>query len=333
MARGAIRIEVGEDDAERRLDALIRRRFGLPRPLVMKLIRKGDVRLNGRRADPAARLAIGDRVEVAGVRAPPAPARAAGRAAPRRAPATRVDPRAIVYEDADILVFDKPPGVVAHAGSGHERGVVDALIAYLDIPPGAPRPALVNRLDRDTSGLIVLARTPLALRRLNAAIRRGEMKKGYLALVRGAPAPEAGEIRGALAKRRGPDGLERMEVLGDGEGGLPALTRYRTERRLAGGRAALLALAPETGRTHQLRAHLAWRGHPIALDRKYGDARFNAEIEEGTGLRRLFLHASALAFPHPRTGAPVRVAAPLPPDLVAALEWLARGGKGKAGCP
>jgi 23S rRNA pseudouridine955/2504/2580 synthase len=314
---GELRFEVGEDDAERRLDAFVRRRVGLPRSLVMKLARRGEIRVNGARAEAGRKLAAGDVVVVRGAREGPA-----GKAPelPSPPPGGRAAPRGIVHEDADILVFDKPSGLVSHPGSGHGRGVVDILLAYLGVAAG---PALVNRLDRDTSGLLVLAKTPLALRRLNATIRRGGLEKGYTALARGVPRPAEGEIRAALRKERQADGLERMAVVPAGaEGALAAVTRYRTLRVLDGGRAALLALAPETGRTHQLRAHLASRGHPIAGDPKYGDAAWNRDLEERAGLRRLFLHAGSLAFPHPRNAEPVRFEAPLPAELVGVLERL-----------
>src|SRR5439155_22419049 len=132
----------------------------------------------------------------------------------------------------------------------------------------------------------------------------------------------AGEIRAALRKEAGPDGRERMAIVPEGPGALAALTRWRTERRV-GRAAALLELEPLTGRTHPLRAHLAHLGHPIALDRKYGDPRFNRDVEDASGLRRLFLHASRLALPHPRTGERLEVEAPLAADLGAALEALA----------
>src|SRR5439155_21243740 len=134
--------------------------------------------------------------------------------------------------------------------------------------------------------------------------------------------PPEGEVRAALRKEAGADGRERMAVVPDGPGALPAVTRWRTERRF-GDRAALLELEPLTGRTHQLRAHLAHVGHPIALDGKYGDPRFNRDVEDASGLRRLFLHASRLALPHPRTGERLEVEAPLAADLGAALEALA----------
>jgi 23S rRNA pseudouridine955/2504/2580 synthase len=309
---GTHRFAIGEDDAERRIDALLRRRLGLPRGLAMKLLRTGDVRLNGKKAKPDARLAPGDTVEVRRVEAAPAPPPRAsapsGKPRPERAREHR-PLRGIIHEDADVVVFDKPPGLVSHKGSGHERGAVDLLLEHLgDAGPrarGDVRPALVNRLDRDTSGLLVMARTGLALRRLNATIRKGGFENA------------------ALRKEKSADGLERMVVVGDEEeGALASVTRYRTVRVLAGGAASLLALEPETGRTHQIRAHLRSRGHPIALDRKYGDARWSAEIEERTGLARLFLHAETLAFEHPRTGEVVRFRAPLPADLEAALERL-----------
>ncbi|HVY62567.1 MAG TPA: RluA family pseudouridine synthase [Planctomycetota bacterium] len=348
-----MQLAIDEDDDGRRIDAVVRRRLGLPRSLVMKLLRTGKVRLNGARVKPDAHVASGDSIDVAdpGLASHPMPhcpstltetahegksgrkpAPGAAREAATRAPRPPRDlARRIVHEDADVLVFDKPPGLVAHVGTGHGGGLVDLLHAHLGVAPDAAfRPALANRLDRDTSGLVLLAKTALALRRLNATIRAGGLEKGYLALVRGAPEPPEGEVRAALRKDRGPDGLERMTVVPDGApGALPAATGYRVLRRIAGGVAAaseaglaLVELSPRTGRTHQLRAHLAHLGCPIAGDPRYGDREWNRALEREAGLRRLFLHASRLAFPHPRTGARIAVEAPLAADLAAALDRL-----------
>jgi 23S rRNA pseudouridine955/2504/2580 synthase len=292
----------------------------------MKLVRTGKVRLNGSKTEIDARVHDGDVVEVdesAQLAARPDAAPPAANAAPRGPVPAWLAPR-ILFEDADILAFDKQPGMVSHVGSGHAEGVVDLLNGYLGTAPDAAfRPALANRLDRDTSGVLLLAKTELALRRLNESMRRGTLEKGYLALVRGAPEPPAGRIEAALRKEKSADGLERMAVVPpEAPGALAAATRYATLRVVGGGEAALLDVTLETGRTHQIRAHLTHLGHPVALDRKYGSPAFNADLEARTGLRRLFLHASRLGFPHPRTGERRVVEAPLAKDLADALERL-----------
>jgi 23S rRNA pseudouridine955/2504/2580 synthase len=345
-----VKLPIDEDDAGRRVDAVVRRRLGLPRSLVMKSLRTGRIRVNEARARPDAHVALGDVVEVDDALPPAsrAPARRPARPAPAPAPdadALADVARRIVYRDPDVVIFDKPAGMVAHAGSGHAAGAVDLLCAWLrtsartmargratrecGVAEDATfRPALAHRLDRDTSGLVVLATTAHALRRLAASIRGGQFEKSYVALVRGVPDPPEGEIRAALRKEQATDGRERMVVVPEGSGGLASVTRYRTLRTF-GRDAALLALTPETGRTHQLRAHLAHLGHPIALDPRYGDPAFDRRLRERTGLRRLFLHAARLAFPHPRTGARVQVEAPLAADLKAAVARLEAGGTGR----
>jgi 23S rRNA pseudouridine955/2504/2580 synthase len=327
-----LRIEVGEDDAGRRLDAFLTRRAGLPRPLVMRLLRSGKARRNGARARGDARVEAGDVVEVEAraPRAAPARAQEAPAAARLSLPDEEVA-RRILYEDADVLVFDKPAGVVAHAGSGHAGGLVDVLGAFLARRGGPPRegaaagfrPALAQRLDRDTSGATILALSGRALRALAAAIREGALEKTYTALVRGAPRAEAGVVDAALRKEAAAGGKERMAVVDAGAlGALAARTAWRRVEVLGGGAASLLELRPETGRTHQLRAHCAHMGHPIALDPRYGDRAFDAGLRARTGLRRLFLHAARIVFPHPTTGARVEVAAPLPEELARALAVL-----------
>lgn len=321
---------IGDDDAERRLDAFLRERLRLPRSLVYKLLRQARIRLNGRKATADRRLAAGDRVSVPedverAAAAPPlapeplparSPLAAAERAAVRAATA---------WEDDDVLVFSKPPGIVSHAGTGHgEGGAVELLRRHLEVPPDAPfQPSFANRLDRDTSGLLLLAKTPYAQRRLGKAVKGRRIDKGYVALVGGGPPePAEGVVQAALRKERVGD-LEKM-VVASGEGALDALTRYRLLRPVSRARGALLALEPITGRTHQLRAHCASIGHPIALDWKYGDPAWNREMEATTGLRRLFLHAGRLEFPHPRRDERVVVEAPLPEDLARALARLER---------
>ncbi len=327
------RLAVSEDDAGRRRAAVARTRRGLPRSLVMKLARTGKLRLNGRRAEAGEKVAAGDVLEVRDARAQPqmsSPGTSTARsnsATPQMSPPGTSAPRPpadlaarIVFEDRDVLLFDKPPGVAAHGGSGHAGGAIDWLVPPA-ATPGAFRPALVNRLDRDTSGLLILAKSGLALRALNEAVREGRIAKTYVGLVRGAPEPPAGEVVAALRKDRGVDGRERMAVVDPGApGALPAVTRYRTLERAGG--ASLVELRPATGRTHQLRVHLAHLGHPIALDPRYGDPDFDRDLRERTGLTRLFLHAARIELAHPRTGAPLAIEAPLAADLAAGLARL-----------
>jgi len=343
-----VRIEVTEDDAGRRLDALVRRAAGLPQPLVMRLIRTGRVVVSGRKVRPDARVETGDVVEFEDVGLTPAPGRkggparesdrAGGRAGVEAAPAERGPrlsdeeiKRRILFEDKDLLVFDKPAGIVAHAGTGHGGGLVDLLAAYVaaSSPGSDGKPALAQRLDRDTSGATVLAKTGLALRGLTASIRVGRLEKGYTALVHGTPALTEGVVDAALLKEAGIDGLERMRVVdAEAPGALAARTRWRLVRAIAGKHAALLDLTPETGRTHQIRVHCAHMGHRIAGDPRYGDRALDGILEREAGLRRLFLHASRLAFPHPRTGERLEVTAPLAQDLAQVLARLEGGAPG-----
>jgi 23S rRNA pseudouridine955/2504/2580 synthase len=326
-------IEVGPDDAEVRLDAFLRARHRIPRSLVYKLIRQARILVGGRKVTAERRLEAGERVTVPDdvLRAAPEPAAAPPLPARRpmdAAEAARVR-AAIAYEDEDVIVFDKPAGLAAHKGQGHEDGgVVELLRRWLRVPPDAPfQPSLANRLDRDTSGLVLLAKTPYGQRRLGKAVKGGHVEKEYAALVGGGvPEPAAGEVRAALKKMsvRADGGLEKMVVSSDPDA-LAATTRYRVLRPVAGAGGALLALEPVTGRTHQLRAHCAAIGHPIALDWKYGDAAWNRRLGAIAGLARLFLHASRIAFPHVRRpGEVVRVESPLPPDLAGPLARLER---------
>lgn len=216
----------------------------------------------------------------------------------------------VLYEDAHVIVFNKPSGLAVQGGSGVPLSLEDLLAAFAK--SNGKRPRLVHRLDRDTSGLIVAARTKPAAAQLSQAFATRDVEKAYLAIVcGGAPAPPEGEIALALRKssRRG---LDIMEI---DPGGLPSLTRYRT--LAATSQSALLELRPETGRMHQLRAHLAAIGRPIAGDGKYGGL-FQLV---GVTVSRLMLHAAALKLPHPAGGRP-RFEAPLPPDMAELLRSL-----------
>lgn len=309
----ASRIRVDAEEAGSRLDRLLLRRLGgSARPLVMRLIRRGNVRVNGRRARPELRLAAGDEIflpaslrQPAGTRAPSPVPLQGSRAAP-------MPP--VLYEDADLLVINKPPGVVVHGGSGHAHGLIELLRESL----GEPELRLAHRLDRDTSGCLLLARRLSVLRALTAAFRDRAAHKTYLAWVAGWPEPPAGRLRGRLLKGRLRGG-ERVVVTG--EGGKAAVTDYQTCIRadLATGqpgemdawRAALLALTPESGRTHQLRVQLQAAGHAILGDGKYGSRDDNRRFR-ALGGRGLALHAWRLRIAHPADGRLLDVRAPWP---------------------
>jgi 23S rRNA pseudouridine1911/1915/1917 synthase len=238
-------------------------------------------------------------------------------------------PFPILYEDRDLLVLDKPAGLVVHPAPGNEDGtLVNALIAHCgaDLPGigGERRPGIVHRLDKDTSGVMVVAKTEQALATLSAAFAARDLDRAYLALVWGVPAPAVGEIEGAIG--RDPRERKRMAIVA--RGGKPALTRYRTlaQRDMA---VALLECRLATGRTHQIRVHLASRGHPIVGDPLYLRRVPAAARGLAEDVRRLLLdfprqalHAARLGFSHPRTGEALSFTTPPPPDMRALLERL-----------
>jgi 23S rRNA pseudouridine1911/1915/1917 synthase len=213
----------------------------------------------------------------------------------------------VLFEDADVLAVDKPAGLVVHPAYRHPAGTLFDVVAARQEARGEGRPWLLHRLDRDTSGAVLLAKTERARRGLVRQFERREVRKWYLALVRGVPAPPANEI--AVPLRRDP--ADRRRVVVD-PAGQHAQTGYRL--LAAGAGRALLLVAPRTGRTHQIRAHLAWLGHPLLGDATYAD------VAKGPGgVLRHMLHAWVLAVRHPVTGEPLRVLAPPPADLAALL--------------
>lgn len=306
--------EVEPDEADLRLDRWFKRRFpGLNHGHIEKLLRTGQVRLDGGRAKANTRLAPGQRIRV-----PPLALKAlkAPRAPVPVKEADLVEIRSrVIYRDDFLIAIDKPPGLAVQGGTKVSRHL-DALLDGLRFG-GAERPRLVHRLDKDTSGVLLLARNRRAAAAIAAAFRRKEIKKVYWALVAGVPKPRSGRIDLSLAKRAAPLG-ERMA--GDERQGRSAVTRYRVIDA-AGRRCAWLALFPETGRTHQLRAHCAALGVPIVGDAKYGGAR---AFLKGLGLsRKLHLHARAIEWPHPSDGRRLRLSTPLPDHM--AESWALLG--------
>ena len=304
-------VEVGAGDDGQRIDNyLLRVLKGVPRSHVYRLLRRGEVRINGRRTKPERRLEEGDVVRLPPVRmAPderprqvPAPLRAAVRAA-------------IVYEDERILALDKPAGLAAHGGSGLAFGVIETLRADR---PGAEL-ELVHRLDRDTSGVLVVAKDRGSLRILHALLRDGAVSKRYLALVSGRWTLGRKRIDAPLKTNLKQGGERVVKVHEEGK---EAASTFKPVRGF-GSRATLVEVEIHTGRTHQIRVHAAYAGHPVAGDEKYGDREFNARMK-AAGLRRMFLHAQEMAFTWPDTGRKCRIVAALPADLNAVLEELAR---------
>ncbi|HET7198246.1 MAG TPA: RluA family pseudouridine synthase, partial [Burkholderiales bacterium] len=260
-------VEVGEESAAQRIDNfLLRRLKGVPKSHVYRVLRSGEVRVNSGRVGPDYRLRAGDRVRLPPVRM----AVKEQKARPAEFP--------VVYEDAALLVVDKPAGVAVHGGSGVSFGVIESLRASR---PQAKLLELAHRLDRDTSGLLIVAKKRSALVELHRMLRGGEVEKTYVAVVKGAPAREAFEIDEPLHKHVGASGERRVSVA---QGGRPALTRARVLK--AKKDFAVLEVRLLTGRTHQIRVHLAHAGHPVLGDDKYGDFALNRALAK-QGVRRL----------------------------------------------
>src|SRR4051812_2791235 len=288
-------LEIGEESAAQRIDNfLLRRLKGVPKSHVYRVLRSGQVRVNSGRVGPDYRLKPGDRVRVPPVRV----SSTVKTARPAEFP--------IVHEDASLLVVDKPAGVAVHGGSGVSFGVIESLRAAR---PQAKLLELAHRLDRDTSGLLMIAKKRGALVELHRMLREGEVDKRYVAIVKGAPAKAAFELDETLHKHVTATGERRVSVK---EGGMTA--RTKVERVKSGKEFSLLNVRLLTGRTHQIRVHLAHAGHPILGDDKYGDFALNRELAK-RGVRRLFLHAAQLAFVHPSDGQRLRLEAPLPADM------------------
>jgi 23S rRNA pseudouridine1911/1915/1917 synthase len=289
------------------LDRFLAERSPFPRTRIQQLIAAGAVQVNGRAAKSAQRLAAGDRVE--GVLSPVP--------APDLAPQPLATPLPVVYEDADLLVIDKPPDLTVHPAPGHpDRTLVNALLAHvpeLRTSGGGIRPGIVHRLDKDTSGLMMVAKRAAAQEALSRQIAEHRVLKRYYALAEGQITAERGLIDAPIG--RDPGHRQRMAVVQDSEG-KAAYTRFRVLRRLA--QATLLEVELVTGRTHQIRVHLAAIGHPVVGDALYG--------HPSPLLPRQFLHACALGFTLPSTGRRVEFTSELPADLQQALAAMEQDG-------
>lgn len=299
-------VVVGPEGDDQRVDNfLLRECKGAPRSHIYRILRTGEVRVNSRRVDSTHRLKEGDRVRIPPMRLPEQSAAEGRRARPVDLP--------VAFEDEALLVVNKPSGMAVHGGSGISFGAIESMRAarsnlkFLE---------LAHRLDRDTSGLLILAKKRSALTRLHAALREGRVEKRYLALVKGDFGAEERDIELPLRKYLTQTGERRVSVDREGR---ESRTVFRRERVFRG--YSLVSAELHTGRTHQIRVHLSHLGFPIAGDDKYGDFELNRKLAK-QGLRRMFLHAGELRFVHPLSGEAVALSAPLPSELEAFIRTL-----------
>jgi len=297
-------LTVDEESAGQRLDNfLIRHLKGVPKTHIYRIIRSGEVRVNKGRASADTRIETGDVVRLPPVRISDKVAEKAARPAPGRE-------FPLLLEDDALMAIDKPAGVAVHGGSGVSFGVIEQL---RQARPLAKLLELVHRLDRETSGILLVAKKRSALKHLQDQFRERETGKTYLALVQGNWPEKLKVIDSALHKFLLPDGERRVKITpNEDPDGMRSITLVKVAERLVG--CTLLEVTIKTGRTHQIRVHLASQGHPIAGDDKYGDFEWNKALQK-QGLKRMFLHAWRLQFSHPATGKRVELKSNLPSEL------------------
>ncbi|MCK0505636.1 RluA family pseudouridine synthase [Aromatoleum anaerobium] len=302
----AVRRErVDEAAAGQRIDNyLLRICKGVPKSHVYRILRSGEVRVNGGRVAPTYRLAENDEIRIP-------PIRLAEKATSGPAPAG--EPLPVVFEDEALLVVDKPSGKAVHGGSGVSFGVIEQLRSQR---PDARLLELAHRIDRETSGLLVIAKKRSALTALHDMMREGRVEKRYLTLVAGRWANPLQHVKEPLFKYLTPEGERRVRVSSDGKASHSIVRLVRRWSRFS-----LLEVELKTGRTHQIRVHLAHLGFPLCGDDKYGDFALNKSLE-AEGLKRMFLHAARLSFAHPLTGEAITLTADLPAELQSFLAHL-----------
>lgn len=303
-------VEIGPEQSGQRVDNfLLTRLRGVPRTRIYRSLRRGEVRVNRGRVPVNYRLQVGDLVRLPPLRqAQPMPV------VPGQSAVQQIATR-ILFEDKSILIVNKPFGMAVHGGSGISYGVIEALRA---LRPEAPFLELVHRLDRDTSGCLIIAKRRSVLRALHTLLREGSIDKRYQTLVVGYWPHSTCAINYPLRRNvlRGGERTVRVDPQGK-----PAVTRFRVLERFR--LVTLLGASPVTGRTHQIRVHAAAAGHPVAGDDKYGEERANRTLRD-RGLKRLFLHAASLSLQLPESPQPLTVHAPLEPELSAVLDTLRR---------
>lgn len=283
-------VTIDGDEAGQRIDNfLLARLKGVPKSMIYRIIRKGEVRVNKGRIKPEYKLAAGDSIRIPPVRV----AEKEEHAVSPKLEKVSALAECILYEDEHVMLINKPSGTAVHGGSGLSFGVIEGLRA---LRPEARFLELVHRLDRDTSGVLLIAKKRSALRSLHEQLRLKQMQKDYLALVRGQWQSHTKVVQAPLLKNILQSGERVVKVSSEGK---PSETRFKVEERFEF--ATLVKASPVTGRTHQIRVHTLHAGHPIAFDDRYGDRDFDTQLAS-TKLNRLFLHASSLTFIHPSTG-------------------------------
>ncbi|HWS02773.1 MAG TPA: RluA family pseudouridine synthase [Gammaproteobacteria bacterium] len=294
-------LEVGEDGAGQRIDNFLMKRLkGVPKSHVYRILRSGEVRVNKGRASADRRLALGDQVRVP-------PVRVAQKDDDRPVPGREFS---LVFEDDALIVIDKPAGVAVHGGSGVSFGVIEQI---RQTRPTARFLELAHRLDRETSGLLLIGKKRSALTRLHDLFRDGGIDKRYLALVKGHWRDSLRNVKLPLLKYLTAEGERRVRVSPDGKEA-HSIMRLKGSWKTLWGDFSLLEVELRTGRTHQIRVHLAHLGFPIAGDEKYGDFALNRDLQK-VGLKRMFLHAASMRLPHPISGEVLALTAPLPREL------------------
>lgn len=302
-------IEV-EDQAGQRLDNfLLARLKGVPKSLIYRIIRKGEVRVNAKRATPETRLQTGDKVRVPPVRMAPA----VEPPVPVKLNQVQALESRILFEQEGVIVINKPAGIAVHGGSGLDYGLIEAMRA---LRPQAKHLELVHRLDKDTSGCLLLATKHSVLNLLQQQLRDKTMQKTYQALVSGHWSKRRLQVSQPLEKYLLANGERRVKVSQQGK---DSLTYYRLLQQFAN--CSLIEASPKTGRTHQIRVHCLHAGHAILGDDKYAEPELNRQAVEQLGLKRLFLHAAAIEFALP-SGNRIRIEAPLEPELEQVLQRL-----------
>lgn len=304
-------LKINDDEAGQRIDNyLLAKLKGVPKSLIYRIVRKGEVRVNKGRIKPEYKLQAGDEVRIPPVKVPEKNTLPISNKLSKVAQLEQQ----IVFEDDCLLVLNKPSGMAVHGGSGLDFGVIEALRA---LRPESRYLELVHRLDRDTSGILLIAKKRSALRHLHQQLRDKHIQKDYLALVRGQWQSHCKVINAPLKKNELASGERIVRV---SEQGKPSETRFSIEERY-GEFATLVKASPITGRTHQIRVHTQYAGHPIALDDKYGDKDFDEKLT-ALGLKRLFLHAVAIRLTHPKTEQILYLQAPLDSQMKQVLAQL-----------
>lgn len=299
-------IEIDEDISGQRIDNFLRNQLkNIPKSMIYRIVRKGEVRVNKKRIKPEYKLQAGDLVRIPPVRLPEG--KETVPVSPNLKKVAGLEDH-IIYEDEHFLVLNKPSGLAVHGGSGLKFGAIEALRA---LRPTARYLELVHRIDRDTSGVLLIAKKRSALRKLQEGFREKTIHKHYYALVMGEWKSQWREVNAPLQKN------EVNSIVRVRPNGKPSLTRFKVIEKFK--EATLIDASPVTGRTHQIRVHVQYKGHPIAWDDRYGDPRFDAYTGQ-FGLDRLFLHAHVIYFAHPATGEKMKIEAPMGEALLRCLD-------------